>query len=263
MAVERFETGKVFFWLGDKHQVMRILGKGKVNTLNLETGETRTTHYSELVKALMDGELWFSGSGRTETKAVRDGYVDLSDCPDWLRELAEYRLEVITPILGLPRGKRRRAILERVAEYKAKHAGKPSSPMTAISKTSVYRWSSDYEQSGEDLSALIYDSEKRGGHGHRLQDKADDILRRAITDLCGGDLVRTVKFVHREVRLRIKEANVRRLEADQLTPPSRATVARRMREMRLSGQITSRLPVAAGGARRNGFHAHGHCRDRR
>lgn len=241
MSAERFSTGKQFFWQGDTYEVRRLLPGSNLSVVNVRTGAVQTISFSVLLKALFDSELSFGGSGRLAEGAVKSGYVDLSDCPEELRVIAEYRLEVILPLLKLPPGERKKAIEARVEEFKKKRQDNERSMQTAISVSSVYRWIADYMGSGEDIRALIPATEKRGGkHKSRLKPEVEAIIKAAIEDLYYVREKRTVDYIHREVAVRIDEENLHRPAGDRLKSPSRSTIARRIAAVDMEGKLVAK-----------------------
>jgi putative transposase len=242
MSVERFETGKKFFWNGEEYEIRKRLQAGKgLNVMDLHTGEVQTVSFSALLKALFDGELWFDGNGRGPERPVKEGYLVPSDAPSELQEVKDYRMEVISPLLKLSPSERKEAIPKRVEEYKEKHKGEEPGLLAAISEASIYRWIADFEASGGEDTALIPDTEKRGGAGKsRLQPTVEGIITVTIEDLKDVGEVRTVEYIRNEIAVRIAEANRQRVSWDQLKKPSRATVARRVAELDLEGKLVPR-----------------------
>lgn len=139
MSAERFSTGKQFYWQEEAYQVRRVLPDNNLNIVNLRTNEAQTVALTQLVKALLADELRF-----TYPKSSRDQtahhYSDWSDYPETLRAIAQYRLEVIRPLLDLPPHQRKKALKDRVQELKASREDNQRSLATALSVASIYRW---------------------------------------------------------------------------------------------------------------------------
>jgi hypothetical protein len=131
MSTERFSAGKQFCWQDEVYEVRRLLPGSNVKIINLRTGETQTVALVQLVKALFAGELRFVIGSQSATQAAKSSYIDWSDCPEALRAIAEYRMEVICPLLDLPPHQRGKAIRTRVKELKARRNNNERSLQTA------------------------------------------------------------------------------------------------------------------------------------
>lgn len=229
MSTKRFSAGKQFYWQKVDYQIQRLLPENKLHIVNLKTNETRTVALAELVKALFVGELQFSDSHPANGEALRK-YVDWADYPEESRAIAEYRWQVIEPILGLGPEQCRKAIEARVAQLKEAREDNQRSLNTALSTTSVYRWMRQYTRGGCDRRALIPNTDKRGGvQQSRLETEVDAIIQAVLETHCQGCEKSSIAFVQREVAVRIADENCVRVPSEYLQPPSRATLARRIR----------------------------------
>ena len=127
MSAQRFSVGKQFHWQGETYEVKRLLSNNNLNVLSVRTGEAQTVAFSQLINALLAGELYFVIDGQPVKQASTSDYVDLSDCPESLRATAEYRLEVIRPLIDLPPHQRKKAIQARVKALREN--GRPMSAL--------------------------------------------------------------------------------------------------------------------------------------
>jgi putative transposase len=228
MSAERFSAGKQFYWQKEAYQVRRLLPENNLVIVNLQTAETQIVALAQLVGALFAGELRFTDNTPSAGQAATN-CVDLSDCPQRLRAIAEYRLEVIQPLLGLAPHQRKKAIKMCIRGLKAAREDNERSLRTAISVSSIYRWIDEYTTSGGDIRALIPDTEKRGGvKQSRLEPETDAIIQDVIETQYLTREKRTIDYIHREVAVRIEEENRVRVSAERLKTPSRSTVARRI-----------------------------------
>jgi hypothetical protein len=104
----------------------------------------------------------------------KSGYIDLSDCPEHLRAIAEHRLTVIKPLLTFRNTKiGKEAVLAHVQEVKAEQE-KGTIPQMPLSSASIYRWLRDYIHSGYDMRALVPNAKKQGGQGQQRLAGAPD-----------------------------------------------------------------------------------------
>lgn len=236
MGAQRFAAGYRFQWRGATYEVRQLLPEGKVSVEDLFTGGLTVVDLPTLVQALFDGELRFAVTGRQGRpgaggSSTASQYVDLADCPSHLVRIARYRLEAIQPLLELaPRTRTRARVTARVQEVKA--AQPPDGPHdlgTALSVASLYRWIKDYTQSGGDLRSLIPNTGMRGGRGtSRLSPEVEAIATAAIQERYLVREAATIDDAWHETMLRIAEENRVRAPPEQLTGPSRRTLARRI-----------------------------------
>lgn len=228
MSAERFSAGKQFYWQKEIYQVRRLLSENNLVIFNLQTAEMQTVALAQLVEALFAGELQFTSNTSSAGQTVTD-YVDLSDCPKILRAIAEYRLEVIQPLLSLAPHQRKKAIKMRIRNLKATREDNERSLSTALSVASIYRWIDEYTASGDDIRSLIPDTGKRGGvKQSRLESETDAIIQDVIETHYLTREKRTIDYLHREVAVRVEEENQVRVPAEWLKTPSRSTIARRI-----------------------------------
>lgn len=227
MTARRFSTGSRFQWQGRPYEVRRLLAENKVNIANLETGEVETVVFAQLYRDLLNGRLAFLDQ---KTNQVRpQTAVDWRDISEEHRRIAEYRLEVIAPLLEIPASERKTAVRQRVAEYQQRFAGQPKTMQTTISEASVYRWLRTYGASGHDIRALLPNLKNRGNRTKvRIEAETNQIIETTIDDLAYLREKRSIDYIHREVTLRVNEENRSRPPTEQLSLPSRPTVARRI-----------------------------------
>jgi putative transposase len=230
MSVQRFSTGKQFVWCGVTYEVQRLLPGSQLVLACVETAERQTVPFTELAQALFAGELHFIDRNAAMDTALKGQPPTLSDYPPHLRALAEYRLDVIRPLLALRPGHRsRKQVAERVQEIRQAREEGTASPSTAISVASVYRWIRVYERSGHDVRALVGNSQEQGGKGQSLlAEEVEAILHTVIQDRWHVSEQVTCDDIYLEVALRIAEENRFRHDGEKLDTPSRTTVWRRI-----------------------------------
>ncbi len=236
MNPQRLSSGARFRWREVTYQILRLLPEGQVQLEETLTGATSQVEMVILVRALFEAELEFSVAARTTTTSevsnapTRSVFsLQLSDYPTELVAVARYRLEVIQPLLNLnPRT--RASVNARVQEIRAAQSSSEERTLkNSVSVAAVYRWLKDYTQSGQDLRALIPAVQERGGKAaSRLRTEANTLVDLVIRDKAKAQEKITLDDIHCELAVRISEENQRRPAADQLSLPSRATVARRM-----------------------------------
>jgi putative transposase len=227
MSTQRFSTGKQFVWQGVTYQVKRLLPEGMLSIENIQNTETQVVPFIELAEALFSGELDFLVSNKGNSSQIKRRPANLSDYASHLRELAEYRFKVIQPLLS---GKRtRQDVIMRVAEIKKVEQADKTQPKSAVSVASIYRWIRAYTESGNDIRALVGNSQRQGGkQKQRLKEEVEAITRTVIEDRYYVPEQVTTDDIYLETLLRIAEENRVRHEQEKLSAPSRTTIWRRI-----------------------------------
>ncbi len=241
MSAQRFSIGTQFCWQAETYEVRRLLADGNLNVINERTGEVRSVAFMQLVEALWAGELQFVIDGQPIKQILQADYVDWSDYPESLRAIAEYRLEIIRPLLDLPSEQRKKAIQARVKTLKEKRQTNERTLQTVISVASIYRWIDDYTKSGNDIRALIPNTTKRGGKEQsRLLEEVEVIIQSVLKEHYYVREKRSIDYLHREIAVRIEEENQRRPSQEQLKIPSRSTIARRIAALEIEGKLVAK-----------------------
>lgn len=233
MSTQRFALTTQFSWQNGTYEVRRLLPGSQLVIEDLHTGARRTVSFTDLAQALFAGELQFIEPGGSTLPTVKTPQVTLADYAPRLRAIAEYRLEVIRPLLPLRAEERSREVVAaRVAEIQHARQTGTVFPTEVISIASIYRWLRAYEQSGRDIRALISNTPKQGGqHISRLSAEVEAVLHTVIEERYYIMEKVTSDDIYLEVALRVAEENLLRRAEEPLTPPSRVTVWRRIRDL--------------------------------
>ncbi|MBU2610301.1 MAG: DDE-type integrase/transposase/recombinase [Chloroflexi bacterium] len=242
MSTQRFSTSKQFIWQGVLHEVKRLLPASMVSIENLQTTEMRTVSFSELAQALFSGELRFVMRGEQSSPPHTNPPAGLSDYPEHLRSLAEYRLDIIRPLLSLiPSQRRREVVLARVAEVKKSQSEGSESPKTVVSVASIYRWVKAYTHSGNDIRSLAGNVRRQGGKQKaRLEETVETIVSAVIQDRYYVPEKVTADDIYLEVLLRIEEENRFRHAGEKLNAPSKVTIWRRIDALDEAGKLIAK-----------------------
>ena len=107
----QFLPGKRFRWANTTYQVKLVLLAGQeVRLEDLFTGERKNVAVAALIQAFFRGEIRFEIQGKQARPAADAGeikteyrYLTLEECPEGLVRLARWRLEVIEPLLKMPK----------------------------------------------------------------------------------------------------------------------------------------------------------------
>ncbi len=241
MSAQRFSTGKQLIWGNVTYRVKRLLPGRVVRLENIQTAEVREIPFTELAQALFARELTFMDLDQPALQEKVGQAATLADYPQRLRELAEYRFEVIRPLLTLgPEPRTRQAVAQRVAEIKqAQQAGQYAGKQVSVA--SVYRWIGDYVGSGNDIRALAGSSQRQGDKQEvRLEEAVETIIRSVMTDRYYIRERVTTDDIYLEILLRIDEENRTRYQSEKLTPPSRTTIWRRIEALDEAEKLTAK-----------------------
>lgn len=233
MSTHRFAITTQFSWQNVTYEVRRLLPGSLLVIEDLHTAARRTVSFTDLAQALFAGELRFIEPEHSTSRTAKNPQVTLADYSPRLRAIAEYRLEVIRPLLSLRADERSREVVAaRVTEIQhARQTGTPF-PTGVISIASIYRWLRVYEHSGRDIRALISNTHKQGGKQEsRLNAEVEALLHTVIQERYYVAEKVTSDDIYLEVALRVAEENLMRHADAQLMPPSRTTVWRRIRDL--------------------------------
>lgn len=228
MSAQRFSVGTQISWQGQDFEIRRLLPGSKISLVALRTNEMQIVTFEQLYQALLAGKLHFQVEQQPLERLNKSGYIDLSDCPEPLRAVAEYRLKLIQPLLKLARHQRQEAIQTLVEELHSQAQG-ARGLKNAVSRASIYRWLSDYTKSGQDIRVLIPGLHRRGGkHESRLNPDVDALIKVTLADLGQALETKTLDYIHREIAVRLTEENHHRLPEERLAMPARTTIRRRI-----------------------------------
>ena len=228
MRGTQFQPGQTFIWQGQQYEVRQLLVNSCLTIAKLQTGAVQTVALTELVTAILADELQLMDANPSDPSQASPK-LTLADYPEQLQAIAEYRWQIIEPLIQVVSQDRHAAIQRRVEECQAQYQTGNRSLQSAVSESSIYRWLKTYLNSNGDKRSLIPDTTKRGGHSQsRLEVEAEAILTATIADHSLVQEQRTTDYIHREVALRINQENERRKADQQLALPSRTTVWRRL-----------------------------------
>lgn len=237
MTAQRFSLGARFVWEEKPYEIQRMLPEKKVSIEHIFTSEVKVVDTAILVTALYSGQLKFvvpsklAKSEKNKGISVESKYISLTECPEHFAEIAKRRLRIVEGFLKLKKekGKLTRVdVKQYVAEEKAKVVSEPERKLLgSLSISSIYRWASDYLQSGEDLRALIPDSDQCGGkHKARLDPRVYKLIEQVINDMYFKPEVVTIEDVFNEICVCIKEQNENLPSDEKMKEPSRSTIVR-------------------------------------
>ena len=232
----RFSTGVEFIWCQTHYRVRRNLPQYLVEVANLALRQNKTVEHVVLTQALIDGELQFLQEGQSLPN--KQFPPDLSDLKEAGRNLIYFRLEVIRPLLLEPLTIER--IQKRILAVRQFQA-EGEMMMSPLSQPSVYRWIKNYQISNRDARALLRRDDLRGGKGKkRTHPDVEIIINQVLEELFSNATRCSINDIRDEVYRCIAFENKTRAQDDQIPKPSRATIARRTKEVDYEGYITAK-----------------------
>ncbi|MBZ0301233.1 MAG: DDE-type integrase/transposase/recombinase [Anaerolineae bacterium] len=240
MTPKQFGVGSKFRWNGTPYVVERRPSDQQVVIRDLISDHSATYSLEALVGALYAKELMFAVEG-PHARPISDDIVStqyqfmaLDDCPDHIAAKTRLRYLITKPLLNLASGQRADAYIESwVNQVMAQLSSDERDSLgCAMSVRTVRRWIDKLEEANGDPRALIPRHQAQGGHGrHRKSDEVEAITETVIRQRHLNRTPDTTTTIHDEICLRIHMINQERLPTNQLTPPSRATVHRRINEL--------------------------------
>jgi putative transposase len=262
----RFVEGETFKWQEREWLIKKSQADAKVTIVDQATGETRVEDRQTLVEALFSGKLRFTsseGKGFTKSSKCNATILDLSDYPAYLVDVAKYRLYVIEPLLPTNgEGSNHKvlttdAILRRVEQIRKEHAKEPRGAATeddssrgnkkkrsliqSVSVRSIRYWIKLYIESGRLLASLVPNVNKRARGSHMPNKKRlEMIITNVIDEIYMVREEISAAKVHREVALRVDEANATLSQAEKLKPPSIRTIQRRINKLDAKEVMTAK-----------------------
>lgn len=227
--MSRFTKGQRFHLHENLYVVREIIPHQKSLLIeDLQTLVQKVVTIAELTNQLFNGELSFVNK---HTPMSPEKVIDMSNYSKKKQEKAKFRLWVIEPLLDLPQSKFEH-IQARIEEVKSEGH--------KASKTSVYRWLKNYEESNRDIRSLL-DGKRRGGKGKtRLNQEVIRIMEAVINEIYMRREKCSIDTVWLEVNRRVYEENQYLPSANKLTTPHRNTIANHIERMDLMDRFIAK-----------------------
>jgi putative transposase len=226
VSTRRFTIDTEFVWQKTHYNVKRILPDNLIEIESMLDGQCQMVQFQALYRELVNGQLVFIEKAERTPIPKK---ISLEDSPAKQREVAEYRLLVIEPLLKIPPHHRtNQDIVNRVKEVEAAQS-LGEFPMKPISRSSVYRWLSDYSKDGNDIRRLVPKARSKSPEDQkRLSPRVEKIIQEVIKErYFVRERVKVDDILH-EVVVRIDQEN-RELPEDKHLPfPSHTTIWRRI-----------------------------------
>jgi putative transposase len=253
----RFVEGEKFKWQGREWLIKDSRANGKVTLVDQATGEVQDEDRLTLVEALFSGKLRVTTTaekGSTKNRQRNNTPLDLSDYPPQLVAVAKYRLRVIEPLLAADSEVSSHKVLtndevkSRVGEIQKEHGKEPAAVantgdetlgnkkkgplIESVSERSIRSWLSIYEGRDRVLASLIPNVGKRARGSHMPhKTRLEVIVSNVIDEIYMVRAEISANKVHREVAVRVEEANVNLPPDEKLKTPSIRTIQRRINNL--------------------------------
>lgn len=230
------EAGVRFKLKNSTYSVQKRLTNLRVEALNENFNEIEIFSYSELSGYYSKGLLKFEMTGKNSktgnmTKCPEYQFEDIENLKH--KEQAIFRYEVIKPLLEFPQGQRNHILIEKRAEEvnswacNSKIAKDNLGDCTfykKVSKTTIYRWLRNYEDSNGDFRSLVPHYHNSGAKDKpRIHPKVLEIINETINDFYLNQQRVSIKDLMYEVIYRIEEYN--KYSVDKLNSPVYSTFA--------------------------------------
>jgi putative transposase len=243
-----FKRGQRFVW----KDIAYVVTHTQKNIIRIETlsdgstsGERKNVELKELNEAWKNSELQFEVSKRLANPLLKDKvvvqnkYFSWEDVDQALRKKAEWRLEVIQPLLDV-KNRTREMVRDRATNKKLQQEAGENG--YALSEPSIYRWIAWYEETNRDIRSLLDDTEgHRGGAGKkRSQDRVVEIFNEVVDDIYLKREGASMQDVHDRVEELVEKENEKKKPEEKLEVPSYPTITRWISKLDLEAVLTAR-----------------------
>lgn len=237
MNSSSFKTGDKFLFKEQRFAVVSRHPGGVVLVESVDTGERTRMLHKDLADAFYSGELEFAdGQTLVELPARETHWGDISEED---RRAAEFKYEVIEPLLELSGCSLHEAIIVRSEAYRVRLCRMDDPPVKGSGRTSIYGWLREYRLSGNDKRVLVPKQSNRDTSEAASQfgTEVEEIIERVIQDHEHLASPAGVDMIWRQVKLEISRRNRRRPQHEWLKNPSRMTVYRRIKKHDVDGKV--------------------------
>jgi putative transposase len=242
MGRQRFVPG-VRLLLDEQMVIIReVLADGRCRLENLSLGGQRFMSQDELCAAWAEGRLRFEVVGRgayddpDRPLAVTYTQADFQALPERQRAAAWARYQHLTALFQSTGHAHWVRLSRRDIRAYVQHQADLSTEIP--STASLERWMNAFLDSGGDIRALVPHSHRQGGRERsRLQPEVEHIIQAVLADCADNPRHRTPDQVYTRILNQIADANATRPPDDLLSPPSRATLYRRLEQAGLQAVL--------------------------
>ncbi|MEQ8676525.1 MAG: Mu transposase C-terminal domain-containing protein [Aggregatilineales bacterium] len=214
------------------HIVRDIHADGTAHLENLSFGGSRLLNSDDIASCWAEGRLRFEVGGpgtRLDTNSgLATAYTraDFDALPSGQREQAWERYRLLDTLFHWCQQPRWTLLTRSVIQTFL-----DTQDTTTVSANTVERWLKAFLESGGDLRALVPLTNQRGGKGQsRLHPDVEHVVQTVLASCQQQPTHRTSDQIYALMLYHIADANSYRQPDNQLTPPSRATLYRRLEQ---------------------------------
>ncbi len=214
------------------HIVRDIHTDGRIHLENLSFGDSMLLYPDDLASRWAEGRLRFEvggpGTRLDSDSGVAAAYTraDFDALPSGQREQTWERYRLLDALFRWCQQPRWTSLTRSVIQ-----AFLDTQDTTTVSVYTVERWLKAFLDSGGDLRALVSLTDQRGGKGQsRLYPDVEHIVQTVLASCQQHPTHRTPDQVYALILHYITDANSYRQPDNQLPPPSRATLYRRLEQ---------------------------------
>lgn len=212
------------------HLVRDVLPDGNCRLENLRFGGWLTLDTHTLADYWTQGRIRFEINGpgvqvnQEQGLAVTYTHADFEALPEHQREAAWDRYRLLTALFQSMPQPLWTPLPRRTLQAFLDQQAKPT-----VSAQTLERWIQHFLDSGGDIRSLVPLTNQRGGKGQfRLSAEVEHIVQTTLASCQQNPTHRTPEQVYALILNRIADENAYRSTEDQLPPPSRATLYRRL-----------------------------------
>ncbi|MBE9229677.1 transposase [Phormidium sp. LEGE 05292] len=225
MSRVKFQVGLHFWLLGREYVIKQRLTGEDFQISDVVTENLSIIKETVLVQSLFKGSLEFENPARPLSPPKKDYLAaDFSQIPESLKQEAKIREKYVRATLEKNFKTRTKAELAPIIEQVAQSI-KDATPPSYIT---LYRWLKIYEDSGQDIRALVPNYRKRGDYRPKISPEVKRIIDSAIARVYLNPNRAKVDAVYDEVVAEIVRENCFRKETgmELLKIPHRSTIYR-------------------------------------
>lgn len=222
----KFQAGLRFWLKGREYIILQRLAGGEFQVRDVVTENLSIIKETALIQYLFKDELEFKTPRESQKPSEKKDYrtADFSQISSELKQEAKRRENYVKAALDNNLETWTQSALTPIIEQVAQAIEDPKPP----SAITLYRWLKSYEDSGQDIRALVPNYRKRGDYRPKIQSEVRRIVDQAIATVYLTPSRANVDAVYDEVIVLLERENSFRAETgmEPLKMPHRSTIYR-------------------------------------
>lgn len=236
MRTSSFSTGTKFRHKEQHFVVVSRHEGGLILIENIDTGERTRVPHNDLAYAYYNEALVFDDAKPFSELPARETH--WGDISQEDRRVAEYRYEVIEPLIELSGRNLHEAVADRTKYYRKRLREMRNPPVKGVGKSTIYAWLREYRLKGNDKRALVPKQSHRDTPlVSQFGTEVEEIIENVIQDHSHLASPAGIDTIWRQVNLEISRINRRRSRTERISIPSRMTVYRRIKKHDVEGKV--------------------------